>query len=180
MAWLEGFFDHDAHAHDLRAGQLDQFARALRGLAVGQEVVDEEYPVATLDELGLQGQLIVVALGEGEHAGLQNVLGQDAGSGFLHHDEGETHRHGGHRGGHDAGGFDRHHAGCPGILEQPGEFLTDLAHQFHVHLVVEEGVHEEDVLAERLAAFENPLLEKLQKYHLLSLCSSSHDTCFGP
>ena len=42
-ALLESLFDNESHAGELRPGLIDQFYRSPCGVAVGQEIVDEQY-----------------------------------------------------------------------------------------------------------------------------------------
>ena len=79
----EGLGDHRAHAHDRSPGLFQQADAAKGRLAVGEEIVDEQYAVAGVDELRFERELVAGVLGEGKDLRLDDALLQDAGLGLL-------------------------------------------------------------------------------------------------
>ena len=117
-------------------------------LAVGEEIVDEQYAVARVDELRFERELVAGVLGEGKDLRLDDALLQDAGLGLFEDDHGHIQRLRGHHRRGDARGLDGGHAGDALARKQAGKLRAHFAHQIHVHLVVQEGIHQQNILRE--------------------------------
>ena len=81
-AVLEGFFYQEAHAHEFGTGLIYQFEYALGGIAIGQEVVDEEHLVALAQVVAAHAHIVRALLGKREYFGGKHVL-HGAGGLFL-------------------------------------------------------------------------------------------------
>ena len=81
-AVLEGFFYQETHAHEFGTGLIYQFEYALGGIAIGQEVVDEEYLVALAQVVAAHAHIVRALLGKREYLGGKHVL-HGAGGLFL-------------------------------------------------------------------------------------------------
>ena len=48
---LKGFFYDEAHAHQFGSGLFHKFHDAFGSISVGQEIIDEKYPVARTEKV---------------------------------------------------------------------------------------------------------------------------------
>ena len=166
-AALERLFDDDTQTGNGGAGLFDDRDQRLRGLTVGQEVVDDQHAVAAGQVARGDGHGAFGLLGERVDGRREQVFSQ--GQRLLL--AGEDHRHAEVQTGHDrrgdARGFDGDDLGDPRILEERGEFVTDQLHQGRVDLVVQESVDFQDLIGKHDAFFADFFV---QCFHNSFLC----------
>ena len=151
-----------------RPGLFQQADAAEGRLAVGEEIVDEQYAVAGVDELRFERELVAGVFGEGKDLRLDDALLQDAGLGLFEDDHGHIQRLRGHHCRGDARSLDGGHAGDALARKQAGELRAHFAHQVHIHLMVQKGIHQQNILREGAPVAQYPFLQKLHPYPDLS------------
>ena len=162
-AFLKGFFNQESHALQGCACLPHQLHNAERGVAVGQEVVDEKHSVLRAEVFAAHAHGVVLAFGEGMDGGAEHVF---HGAGFLflgkYHRELQQVAH--HDGGGNAAGLngDDFVDACRG--KAPHELDRHRAHETCVHLVINEAVHLQYTTGETLAIPENSFFERFHCY----------------
>ena len=157
-ALLESLFDNESHAGELRPGLIDQFYRSQCGVAVGQEIVDEQYAVAGGEEITAQADVVFAFLGKGKDPRRKHMFHR-FGLFLFGENHGQVQQETDHDGRCDTARFDGHHFVEPFRSETAHEFHGNSFHQCGIHLMVDEAVHFEDTSFETLPVLQDSLFE---------------------
>ena len=137
---LEAFLYDEGHAFDGGSGLAAEVYDAEAGIAVGQEVIDEENVVFGGEVFLADDDGVVSLLGERTHRRDKHVIHCRGFLLFGKHN-GQFHEVSQHDGRCYARGLDGQYLVDGRIGEAPYELYGYLLHQVRVHLVVDEAVH---------------------------------------
>lgn len=139
-AALETFLDDESHACYGRTGLSCEVYHAHGGVAVGEEVIDEDDAVGGGEEVAADAYGVGAVLGEGVDFGNEHVIHR-ARLFLLDEDHRQLPDVAQHDGGGYAAGLDSDYFVVVCVLKSAAEFAGNLVHQVRVELVVEETVH---------------------------------------
>ena len=155
---LEGLLDDEAHSREPRPGLTHQVEDPFCGVAVGQEVVDEQHVVARMQVIPAHADVVVPVLRKGVDRRGEHVLHR-ARALLLREDHRELHQVARHDGRGDAARLDREDLVGSRTGETPHELLGNCLHQHGIHLVVDEVVDLQDAPFEAPPFGKDPLFE---------------------
>lgn len=162
-ARLEALLNADADAADGRTCLRADIQQTLHGLAVGEEVVQNQHLVRGGEKLLGQRDVIIAAIGVGMNGGGVDLAVNVLALGLLGKDDRYVEMPRGHAGDGDAGCLDGQNLVDAVVLEDAVELLADLVQQVYVQLVVQKAVDLQDIAGTNLAFLHNTFL---QKFHL--------------
>ena len=172
---LERLFDYESGSRELGSGLAHEVDDAEGRVAVGQEVVDEQHPVALAEVVSADADVVVPVLGEGVDSGGEHVV-HGARLLFLGEHDRQFHQVAGHDGRGDSARLDRENLVRPAAAEPSDEFLGYGSHQLRVHLMVDEAVHFQDASLEAFPVVQYALFEQV---HVVSvyMCACGWLSC---
>ncbi|MCY1432533.1 hypothetical protein D9M71_485340 [compost metagenome] len=126
---------------------------------MGEEVVDDQHPLARLQVAGGDGDGALHLLGEGVHLCAQQRAGERQRLLLAREHQRHAQRQCGHQRRGDARDLDGHHLVDALVAEAASEFGADPLHQHGIDLMVEEGVDLQHLLGEHDAVLADLLFQ---------------------
>ena len=158
-AGLEALLNADADPADLGSGLLAQIHQPVHCLAVGQEVIDDQQSVISMQVCLGHCDLVIPAIGVGMHCGFIYVRPEVGGPGFLGKDNRDMEMIGCHAGHGNAGSFNCQHPGNADIPESLMKIRADMIHKFHIDLMIQKAVHFQNIARQNSAFLQNSFLQ---------------------
>ncbi len=160
---MESLFYEERHGFHAGAGLAAEVECGEGGIAVGEEVVDEEHAVGGGEVAAAYTHGAVGAFGEGVDGGGEKVFHR-AGPRLLDEHHGKVHKATHEDGWGYAAGFYGDNL-VDGASGEVADYLPcKLHHEVGVHLVVDETVHFEYAAGEAPAVADDALVENVHRY----------------
>src|SRR5699024_10958584 len=136
-AFLECFFNDDSDTGDFSTCLVCEMDQRFGGLAVGEEIVDDEHRIILPEEFMGHTDFVGLLLCVGVYFGSEQSVCQSEGLSFACKYDRHIHQQPGHHRRGDAGGFKCQYFRDASTFETALELLSDFMHQLRIDLMVQ-------------------------------------------